>query len=293
MITPETPTLSGNVVDHDKRIRTLELRPSGGGTTGPQGPPGPTGATGPQGPTGATGSQGPQGAQGPKGDTGAQGVQGPQGATGSTGTAGTPGAPGSKWLTGTTAPATGLGAVGDWYLDTVTSNAYEKTAAAVWTLRLNIKGPKGDKGDPGSGTMVSYSPAWTGASGNPTASSISGRYMLRDGMCFVSVELTVAANGGGLGALRVSIPVPAAAIVSQIIPCKVWCQAGDFSGFARIDSGQSISYPHFPESPTIAKHGAWQSANAAGQTGTGIPLAAGAYGLAAGHNFAMAGWYVV
>jgi hypothetical protein len=76
------------------------------------------------------------------------GPAGPQGPTGATGAAG------SKWLSGTGAPGTGLGAVGDWFLNTTTSDAYEKTGATAWTLRVNLKGvqgPQGPQGVPGSG----------------------------------------------------------------------------------------------------------------------------------------------
>lgn len=87
-ITPEVPSLSGEVRNLGQRLRTLELHPPGTGPTGPQGPqgiPGPTGPTGPQGAQGPTGATGPAGAtgatgtQGPKGDTGAQGPAGPSG----------------------------------------------------------------------------------------------------------------------------------------------------------------------------------------------------------------------
>jgi hypothetical protein len=112
-------------------------------------------------------------------------------------------------------------------------------------------------------------------------------------LCFVHVELTVATNGGGLGPLRLSLPRPAAAIVQQVIPCKVWGVAGDFGGFARIDSATSLALPFFPESPTVPRSAAWQSTDASGAVGKGVPNASGAYGLTAGNNFTMAGWYVV
>jgi hypothetical protein len=45
---------------------------------------------------------------------------------------------GSRMLSGTSAPSNTLGAVEDWYLNTATADLYEKTAAAVWTLRGNF-----------------------------------------------------------------------------------------------------------------------------------------------------------
>lgn len=81
-ITPETPSLSGDLRQLGDRLRTLELKPPGAGPQGPPGPQGPTGATGAtgsQGPAGPTGATGPQG---PAGPTGATGAQGPKGDTG-------------------------------------------------------------------------------------------------------------------------------------------------------------------------------------------------------------------
>src|SRR5690606_14057194 len=57
-----------------------------------------------------------------------------------------------KWHTGSGEPLSGLGAIGDFYLDASTGNFHEKTGTSAWTLRGNLKGPKGDKGDPGDGS---------------------------------------------------------------------------------------------------------------------------------------------
>ncbi|MNJ90350.1 Collagen triple helix repeat protein [compost metagenome] len=115
-------------------------------------PEGSTGAQGPMGPAGPQGAKGDTGAQGPKGDTGAQGIQGIKGDTGSQGIQGVKGdtgTAGSKILNVAAAPGTGVGAVGDWAINSTNGDMYEKTAAAVWTLRLNLKGPKGDPGESG------------------------------------------------------------------------------------------------------------------------------------------------
>lgn len=53
---------------------------------------------------------------------------------------------GAEWLQGAVVPATGTGIVGDWYINTATSDYYEKTGAAVWTLRGNLKGLTGNTG---------------------------------------------------------------------------------------------------------------------------------------------------
>src|SRR5215471_2485731 len=81
---------------------------------------------------------------------GAQGIQGIQGPTGATGAQGAAGTPGEKWFTGSGVPAAGTGAVGDWYLDAATGDYYEKTGAAAWTLRGNLRGPQGAQGATGA-----------------------------------------------------------------------------------------------------------------------------------------------
>lgn len=95
--------------------------------------------TGEPGPVGPAGPQGPAGVQGPIGPTGPTGPAGPQGATGQA----------EAWYSQAGVPATGTGAVGDWSLNTSNGDVYEKTAAAVWTLRGNIKGPQGAQGTQG------------------------------------------------------------------------------------------------------------------------------------------------
>ncbi|WP_210242134.1 hypothetical protein [Mesorhizobium sp. B2-4-1] len=76
----------------------------------------------------AIGPKGDDGDKGDKGDTGKQLI----------------------YVTG--APATNVGNVGDFAIRN-TGDVYEKTAANVWTLRFNIKGPQGDQGIPGPGDM--------------------------------------------------------------------------------------------------------------------------------------------
>ena len=58
----------------------------------------------------------------------------------------------SKWYSGAGVPSNSLYEVGDWYINTTTSDIYEKTGAAAWTLRVNIKGETGAAGPPGAGT---------------------------------------------------------------------------------------------------------------------------------------------
>ncbi|MEI8194268.1 MAG: hypothetical protein WCG64_10435, partial [Flavobacteriia bacterium] len=55
----------------------------------------------------------------------------------------------NQWRYGAVAPAAALGNVGDYYLDTATGNVYYKSAATVWNLTGNIKGPQGVAGPTG------------------------------------------------------------------------------------------------------------------------------------------------
>jgi hypothetical protein len=69
---------------------------------------------------------------------------------GSGGTQGDPGTPGSKWLDGKGKPNPGDGAENDYYLDTDSGDVYKKTGNQ-WGIPVgNIKGKKGDTGDPGT-----------------------------------------------------------------------------------------------------------------------------------------------
>ncbi len=114
------------------------------------------------GPAGATGAQGPQGATGPKGDTGTAG---------------------SRWHSVTGTPSTSLGVDTDMALDTATGNWYRKESGA-WSLKGNIKGPqglKGDTGDPG----VNWRGIW----------EVSTEYAERDGIYY---------NGSSFVALQAS-----------------------------------------------------------------------------------------
>jgi len=151
------------------------------GSTGAVGPAGATGPTGPAGPTGVTGATGATGATGPAGADGATGPQGPQGVKGDTGTAGTNGAPGSVWFTGAGVPAGSLAGsvIGDFYLNSSTGDYYRKTAATVWTLQGNLRGPQGTTGTAGAnGAPGSVWFSGTTAPAGSLAGSIVGDWYL-------------------------------------------------------------------------------------------------------------------
>lgn len=93
----------------------------------------------------------------------------------------------SKWYSGAGVPSNSLYEVGDWYINTTTSDIYEKTGAAAWTLRVNIKGETGATGAPGAGTgdmlksvydanddgvvTAAASAPWSGITSKPTTLS--------------------------------------------------------------------------------------------------------------------------
>lgn len=82
------------------------------------------------------------------------GVLGPH-LTGPKGDKGDPGEDGTKWYVGASIPSDSLGKVGDFYLVSTTGDYYEKIEPSKWALRGNLKGPKGDQGDPGEGVNSS------------------------------------------------------------------------------------------------------------------------------------------
>jgi hypothetical protein len=71
---------------------------------------------------------------------------------GAQGDPGTNGTDGATWHTGSGAPSSGLGADGDFYLRTDTYDVYLKSGGS-WSISVNIKGPQGDPGAPGTTTF--------------------------------------------------------------------------------------------------------------------------------------------
>ena len=91
--------------------------------------------------------------QGEKGDRGATGAKGDKGDKGATGAKGQDG---SQFLSGTSTPSSSLGNVGDFYFRTSTSVLYGPKTSSGWGSGTSLKGPKGDKGDPGNANVKKY-----------------------------------------------------------------------------------------------------------------------------------------
>lgn len=129
-------------------------------STGPMGPQGPQGIPGPVGPRGATGATGPAGPQGDKGERGERGIQGVQGPQGPTGPAGADGkdyvlTEADKEEIAGMIPGGGgtSGKNGGHYTPSVDANGnltWTASESGMPSIQgANIKGPAGQKGDPG------------------------------------------------------------------------------------------------------------------------------------------------
>lgn len=181
------------------RHRTMTPGPQGlRGDPGPQGKKGLDGANGANGlpgAPGATGSQGPEGAQGPQGQKGEDGAQGPQGSTGNTGAQGSRGedghhgAPGPSGKDGAQGPAGPQGPRGktpdhEW---SGSKLRFEKPSGS-WGEFVELRGPKGGRGDTGRGGGAGFGASTVTPSVFKTVGgvSLSGSGDVTDGGFFVS-----------------------------------------------------------------------------------------------------------
>ena len=108
-----------------------------------QGPKGERGLQGLKGDTGPQGPRGEQGLKGEKGDIGPQGPRGEQGLKGDTGERGPKGEQGLQGPAGV-AGKDGVSVTHQW------SGSVLKITSASGTSQADLRGPKGDKGDPGA-----------------------------------------------------------------------------------------------------------------------------------------------
>jgi uncharacterized coiled-coil DUF342 family protein len=126
-----------------KELEDVQLLQGPKGDTGEQGPKGDKGDPGEQGPKGDKGDPGEQGPKGDKGDQGEQGIQGPKGADGT-----------SVKIVGELETLQDLDnltdeVVGNGYIIKENGHLYVCTGLNNFTDVGEIKGPKGDKGEPG------------------------------------------------------------------------------------------------------------------------------------------------
>lgn len=96
---------------------------------------------------------------------------------------GATGASGSRILSGTTAPSSTLGLAGDFYFNRNTADFYGPKSGTSWGTPVNLKGPAGPQGPPGSANVI-YSP-WM------LISNLDGTYEIP------AKELTEAILNGG------------------------------------------------------------------------------------------------
>jgi hypothetical protein len=92
--------------------------------------------------------------KGSKGDKGATGATGPQGTKGEKGDPGQGGKDGSQMLNGTSAPASSTGNIGDYYWNKANFAMYGPKTKDGWGTGIILRGPKGEKGDPGTANVI-------------------------------------------------------------------------------------------------------------------------------------------
>ncbi|WP_211316359.1 hypothetical protein U0035_10955 [Niabella yanshanensis] len=136
------------------------------GSAGPQGPKGDIGATGADGTQIFSGQGAPAATLGRNGDfyldlttsnmygpRANAGWGAPYALKGANGSNGANGNAGSKIYSGNGAPDNTTGIAGDYFMSTDTYLFYGPKTEAGWGLPVNLKGPKGDKGDAGAGAI--------------------------------------------------------------------------------------------------------------------------------------------
>ena len=163
--------------------------------------------------------------------------------------------------------------------------------AVQWdTSRGRVVGSKNTAG------QVAYTPAWTGATTNPTLpASVTGWYSIRNGWCTVQVVIMFDSfTTGGSGQLFVSLPVPG--VGAQFIQNRLTIPgvgAGNYIGFAAINDATALARPYFAVSTASHPQVFWRNTDSTGAAGLGQPLVSGGFPIQAGGSFLMSGTYRV
>ncbi|WP_346236306.1 hypothetical protein ABDK00_016120 [Niabella insulamsoli] len=142
----------------------ISCRKGDTGSAGPQGPQGAAGATGADGTQIFSGQGAPGNSLGQNGDfyidLTSSGMYGPKTDAGwgtafsLKGSNGANGSAGSKIYSGAGVPNNSAGVAGDYFMSTDMYLLYGPKTNDGWGTPVNLKGPKGDKGDPGQANVI-------------------------------------------------------------------------------------------------------------------------------------------
>lgn len=155
--------------------------------------------------------------------------------------------------------------------------------------------PNPSMGPVSGGVWQTYTPTWTGATTNPVIGNgtISGRYMKIEKTCHVIIALSFGSTTTG-GASTLSLSLPAASISGGIVIFDGFLFLPSSGAFPVFASGSTTTtvVVNTPTSPTVAATTSqWQSANAAGTSGTGFPTISGQLSVQSGGALQLSGTY--
>jgi hypothetical protein len=149
--------------------------------------------------------------------------------------------------------------------------------------------------------FLSYTPAWTSGGSLQPSNPISrlGRYRVLNGWCDVIIQIGFGpSTSGGKGQLRLSLPVPAVAdLTEQLLFAALWCPG---AGLKFLGVGQILT-PSFtfvtPLLPIDTTHNnvtPWMSAqDGTGVPGTGFPEIPGSASVQSSGNIYVQGRYLI
>lgn len=138
-------------------------------------------------------------------------------------------------------------------------------------------------------------PLWRCSSGAPLVGNgqMLGRHVKRGRMVTVRLFLSMGStSSGGTGDWTFGLPFTAAAALGeQVLPVKLNCQSGDFTGVGLIAAGTSYISVRAPQSGTNNVMLPVRNSTPTATPGTGIPVFAGDYSFKAGNNMVITGTY--